>query len=75
MIHEATKVLISPHFYTFETQTQVWDVTLQPSALPQIQILLCKNVLKAFVISKDITRFTIKIVSPKLQSEHYCGQL
>ncbi|KAM2369331.1 hypothetical protein EV2_047795 [Malus domestica] len=48
---------------------------LYPSPLPKIEIWLSEDILKALMISEDLTLFLIKIVPPDFQSKHDRCQL
>jgi hypothetical protein len=45
---------------------------LEPSALPQIQINLGKNVLEALAVAVNITLMADEVMPPYLESMNYC---
>jgi hypothetical protein len=45
---------------------------LEPSALPQIQINLGKNVLETLVVTVNLTSMADEVISPYLESVNHC---
>jgi ATP-dependent DNA ligase len=46
----------------------------QPLSLPEIQLLLCKDVLATLVVSIHVTSLAIEMMSPYFEGMNNCGQ-
>jgi hypothetical protein len=55
-----------------DTEIIVLD-QLDPPSLSHVQLSLSENILKAFVISADVTSITNEVVSPSLEGMNYGG--